>query len=106
MASSVETTLKQSPRLLPASAPPIGEYRRGEHSRRNLETTSIVDISPPEIVKRKSSAWSGIIVETVEITRHEPFEYRFRAPYHLLIAAELAERDDGETVLEGLPRST
>ena len=106
MASSVETALKQSPRLLPGAEPPIGEYHRREHSRRNLETTSIVDISPPEIVKRKSSAWSGIVAETVEITRHEPFEYRFRAPYHLLIAAELAERDDGETVLEGLPRST
>jgi len=27
----------------------------------------------------------------------------FRAPCHLLIAAELAERYDGETFVEGLP---
>ena len=45
-------------------------------------------------------------METVEVMRHKPFEYRFRAPCHLLIAAELAERYDGETFVEGLPRST
>ncbi|WGD50082.1 AraC family transcriptional regulator [Bradyrhizobium sp. CB1650] len=38
--------------------------------------------------------------------RQKPFEYRFRAPCHLLIAAEVAERYDGETFVEGLPRST
>jgi AraC family transcriptional regulator len=38
--------------------------------------------------------------------RHTPFEYGFRAPCHLLIALELGERLDGETVVEGLPRST
>ena len=45
-------------------------------------------------------------VETVQVMRHMPFEYGFRAPCHLLIAAELAERYDGETFIEGLPRST
>ena len=45
-------------------------------------------------------------METVQVTRHTPFEYGFRAPCHLLIAAELAERHDGETFVEGLPRST
>jgi AraC family transcriptional regulator len=38
--------------------------------------------------------------------RHTPFEYGFRAPWHLLIAAEVAERYDGESFVEGLPRST
>jgi len=38
--------------------------------------------------------------------RHTPFEYGFRASCHLLIALELGERHDGETVVEGLPRST
>ncbi|WP_426440129.1 helix-turn-helix domain-containing protein [Bradyrhizobium genosp. P] len=66
----------------------------------------MVDYAPSEIVRRRSAAWSGLRVETVEITRHKPFEYRFRAPCHLLIAAELAERDGGETFVEGLPRST
>jgi len=47
-----------------------------------------------------------MLVETVQVMRHTPFEYGFRAPYHLLIAAELGERYDGETFVEGLPRST
>jgi len=45
-------------------------------------------------------------VETVQVMRHTPFEYGFRAPCHLLVAPELGERYDGETFVEGLPRST
>jgi AraC family transcriptional regulator len=98
MASSAETTLDRSVAL---ASPPA-------HPRLhpNLESRSIVDISPPEIVRRHSTAWSGVHVETVQVMRHTSFEYGFRAPCHLLIAAELAERYDGETFVEGLPRST
>jgi AraC family transcriptional regulator len=96
MAGSAETSLSQSAALAPRPARPIPD----------LESRSLVDISPPEIVKRHSKAWSGLYVETVQVTRHTPFEYGFRAPCHLLIAAELAERYDGETFVEGLPRST
>ena len=64
-----------------------------------------VAYAPPEIVRRESAARSGVVVETMQLKRLAPFEYRFRAPCHLLIAAELAERDDGETLVEGLPRS-
>ncbi|WP_454629788.1 helix-turn-helix domain-containing protein [Bradyrhizobium cenepequi] len=64
-----------------------------------------VAYSPPEIVRRQSAARSGVVVETMQLKRLAPFEYRFRAPCHLLIAAEIAERDDGETLVEGLPRS-
>jgi AraC family transcriptional regulator len=105
MARSVETTLNQSASLVPPPAPPIAEY----HSARLhpfLEGRSLVDYSPAEIVRRHSAAWSGMLVETVQVMQHKPFEYGFRAPCHLLIAAELAERYDGETFVEGLPRST
>jgi AraC family transcriptional regulator len=44
--------------------------------------------------------------EIVQLTRLEPFEYRLRAPCHLLIASHRAERRDGETIVEGLPPST
>jgi AraC family transcriptional regulator len=44
--------------------------------------------------------------DNVRITRRETFEYGFRARRHLLIAYERAERDDGETLIEGLPKST
>jgi AraC family transcriptional regulator len=96
MASSAETTLNQSAALAPRPAHPIPD----------LESRSLVDISPSEIVRRRSAAWSGLHVETVQVTQHTPFEYGFRAPCHLLIAAELGERYDGETFVEGLPRST
>lgn len=42
----------------------------------------------------------------MRITRRETFEYGFQARRHLLIAYERAERDDGETLIEGLPKST
>jgi AraC family transcriptional regulator len=44
--------------------------------------------------------------DTVEVVRREPFEYGFRSSRHLLIMSESGERDDGETVVEGLPKST
>jgi AraC family transcriptional regulator len=106
MASSAEPTLNQSASLVPPAAHPIAEYHPPAWLHPDLEARSIVDYSPSEIVRRHSAAWSGLQVETVQVMRHKQFEYGFRAPCHLLIAAELAERYDGETFVEGLPRST
>src|SRR3979409_314518 len=106
MASSAETTLDQSASVVRRPTRSIFEYRQSKSPHPDLQAGSIVDISPPEIVNRHSRAWLGLHVETVQVTRHTPFEYGFRAPFHLLIAAELAERYDGETFVEGLPRST
>jgi AraC family transcriptional regulator len=102
MASSAETTSNQSE----SAAVPIGKYHPPAWLHQDLEARSIVDFSPSEIVRRHSATWSGLHVETVHVMRHAPFEYGFRAPCHLLIAAELAERYDGESFVEGLPRST
>jgi AraC family transcriptional regulator len=96
MASSAETTLNQSAALAHRPAHPIPD----------LESRSIVDISPSEIIRRNSTSWSGFHMETVQVTQHTPFEYGFRAPCHLLFVPELGERYDGETFVEGLPRST
>jgi AraC family transcriptional regulator len=67
---------------------------------------STVEISPSDIVRRQSENWGAIQADTVRVTRRETFEYSFQARRHLLIAYERAERDDGETLIEGLPRST
>src|SRR5437879_4202989 len=67
---------------------------------------SIVDISPPDIARRRQATWGAIQADNVRITRRETFEYGFQARRHLLIAYERAERDDGETLIEGLPKST
>src|SRR5580704_8233596 len=67
---------------------------------------SIVEISPPDIARRRLANWGAIQADTVRITRRETFEYGFQARRHLLIAYERAERHEGETLIEGLPKST
>jgi AraC family transcriptional regulator len=67
---------------------------------------SIVEISPPDIARRRLANWGAIQADTVKVTRRETFEYGFQARRHLLIAYERAERHDGETLIEGLPKST
>lgn len=75
-------------------------------SGRGSSPPSIVDISPPDIARRQLANWGAIQADNVQITRRETYEYGFRARRHLLIAYERAERDDGETLIEGLPKST
>jgi AraC family transcriptional regulator len=104
MASSAESTLNQAV-ALPPRRRPIDEHPPG-WPQPHPESRPLVNISPPEIAKRRSTTWSGFRGETVQIMRHTQFEYGFRAPWHLLIAAEVAERYDGESFVEGLPRST
>jgi AraC family transcriptional regulator len=106
MASPAETTLNQSGALAHAPGRPIAEYDPPARLRSDLGSRSTVDILPSENVRRHSAAWPGLHVETIQVMRHTPFEYGFRAPCHLLIATELGERYDGETFVEGLPRST
>src|ERR1700692_560261 len=108
MANSVEATLNRrtSNHRTSLAPPPIPEYHAPALLQSADEARSIVDFSPPEIMSRHSAALPGVHVETVQAVRHRPFEYGFRAPCHLLIAAELAERYDGETFVEGLPRSS
>jgi hypothetical protein len=42
-------------------------------------------------------------VVSLQITRREPFKYRFHGKRPLPIAAERATGDEGETYVEGLP---
>jgi AraC family transcriptional regulator len=67
---------------------------------------SIVAISPADIARRRLANWGAIEADNVKVTRRETFAYGFQSRRHLLIAYERAERDDGETLIEGLPKST
>jgi AraC family transcriptional regulator len=51
-------------------------------------------------------AWHGMAAEFVQSTSHDTTEYRFDAPVHLLAVYEQGVRRDGETFVEGSPRST
>src|ERR1700732_1989751 len=110
MANSAQATLNHRTSNHRASlappAAPFPEYHAPAGLQSVVEARSMVDFSPPGIMSRDSAALPGVHVETVQAVRHRPFEYGFRAPCHLLIATELAERYDGETFVEGLPRST
>jgi hypothetical protein len=68
-------------------------------------THSLVEVSPGDVVRRRSMSGYGMTAESVEFTRRQRVQYHFRAPVHLLVAYE-GERRDGETLVEGLPRST
>ncbi len=64
-----------------------------------------IDFSPADILRRRPANWLGLEAESVELTEPQTYEYDFQAPCHLLIAPELSHRYDGETALEGLPKS-
>jgi len=65
-----------------------------------------VAVSPPVITQRQSAYWGLVQPDQVDVIRHESFEYEFKGLRHVLIASERAERHDGETIVDGLPRST
>src|SRR3977135_4234663 len=69
-------------------------------------SSPIVELSPPDIARRRLANWGAIQADNVRVTRRETFEYSFQARRHLLIAYERAERNEGETLIEGLPKST
>ncbi|HEY1543475.1 MAG TPA: AraC family transcriptional regulator [Xanthobacteraceae bacterium] len=65
-----------------------------------------VEFTPSDIAQRDITRWNGIATDSVAVMRREPYEYRLHAACHLLVMAERAERDDGETLVDGLPKST
>jgi len=77
-----------------------------EFCRLQTSVPHAVTFTPPEIITRRSAIWTGLAAEYVELTHHAHFQYGMSAPCHLLIASERGERYDGETSIEGLPRST
>jgi AraC family transcriptional regulator len=65
-----------------------------------------VNFSPAGLVERQAAEWRGLRAEVAAVTQLQPFDYAFKSKRHLLIASEYSERDDGETEVEGLPKST
>jgi AraC family transcriptional regulator len=65
----------------------------------------VVDISPSEAVARLTLTGHGMAAESVRSTSHGKIQHHYRAPMHMLVMYEKGERRDGETFVEGLPRS-
>jgi AraC family transcriptional regulator len=70
------------------------------------DSGTTVRINPPDTVRRRVTAWGGARAEVIEVITRDQFEYKFHAPHHLLIMSERTSRDDGETLVDGLPIST
>jgi AraC-like DNA-binding protein len=88
--------------------------RRG-WSRRPAESSFIgqsadmghptIQVSPSQLAKRHSVILRGMGAEFLQSKSPGRLEYRFHAPRHLLVAYEQGSRREGETFMEGLPRS-
>src|SRR5258708_39582899 len=57
------------------------------------------------MVRGQTAGGDGMAAEIVQATRREKQEFRFRAPLHLLAVCDQGIRSDGDTFVEGLPRS-
>jgi AraC family transcriptional regulator len=68
-------------------------------------TSYAVEVYPSDIVKRRTVNWDGMAAEIVQATRRERMELRFHAPVHLLAVCDQGMRSEGDTFVEGLPRS-
>ena len=56
-----------------------------------------VEVRPGDGIKRISANWYGLSAEIAQFVGRGPFDYKFCAPVHLLIAIERAVRSAGET---------
>lgn len=64
-----------------------------------------VDIAPRRLVARRGMKLQGMGAEFVQATSHDRIDYSFRSSVHLLAAYQHGTRRDGESYVEGLPRS-
>jgi len=65
-----------------------------------------VNFHPSGLVRRQRAVWNGLSGEVAWFREKERFELGYRGPAHLLIAYERLVRSSGETIIDGLSRST
>jgi AraC family transcriptional regulator len=87
----------------------IDEARRFGLSSREQSigiSSPTVEVAPHRVVARRGMKWRGMGAEFVQATSHDRAEYSFHSPMHLLAVYQHGSRRDGESYVEGLPRST
>jgi AraC family transcriptional regulator len=65
-----------------------------------------VNVAPRRVVMRRGTEWHGMGAEFVQATAHDRVDYSFRSSRHLLAAYEQGVRREGESYVEGAPRSS
>jgi len=83
----------------------VGWLGRSSHQAAGEVVHPVVEISPPDMMQRRTMRWPAIAADFVLSTSRERVECRFRASFHLLAVCEHGMRLDGETFVEGLPPS-
>jgi AraC family transcriptional regulator len=63
-------------------------------------------LAPPRTLELKAADWHGLRAVAIKLTSRQPVEFNLTEQSHLLVALEGAQRYAGETVVEGLPKST
>lgn len=63
-------------------------------------------VQPARLLERRVADWDGVRAETIKLQCQQPLEFHRVEQCHLLVALEQAQRYDGETLVEGLPKST
>jgi AraC family transcriptional regulator len=66
---------------------------------------SAVRFIPAALASRHAAEWRGFRGEMIRISAREAFECEYCGPSHLLIAYQRAARENGDSVLDDLPRS-
>lgn len=61
-----------------------------------------IEMSPRAAVSRRALEWNGMIAEIVETAGQGREEFRFQAPFHLLVVCDDAAHRAGEVRVEGL----
>jgi AraC family transcriptional regulator len=96
--------------LLPLQAPTVFARRNYSSALSNAQfpagrTAGTVEFSPNDAVQRRTVSFEGVTVEIVQATKLQRMEASFCAPRHLLVVHEQGARRDGESFVEGLPKS-
>src|SRR5260221_6262053 len=78
------------------------EFVRCSSGNRVQDANSMSEVAQSRVevrpgAKRISASWDGVSAEIAQFVGSGPFDYKFCAPVHLLIACERAVRSAGET---------
>jgi AraC family transcriptional regulator len=101
---AVDSVAAFSSRLLQLGGEPGLQVSRADQP--NATRAPAVNIAPHRTVSRRRTTWRGMGIELVKAAAQERVDYAFHSSSHLLVAYQQGVRRDGESCVDGLPRST
>jgi len=93
-------------RGVPSEVTDLIRTRQLHHRPAAHGVNQAVQVHPADAVCRRTGSWHGMAVEIVQANRRGRIDYRYRGPLPMLVVHDRGVRQDGCTVIEGLPTST